>query len=196
MKQEDIFFDYEKQPGITAEKIEMPKGALPKISIITSYYNAEQYVWQTYGCVVSQTFPYWEWIIVDDGSTSTAAKETLEQIQKQDDRIKVYYKENEGLAKGRDYAISKATSSYIFPLDADDLIDKTMLECSYFALETFPDATWSYSNIVGFESMRYLDDRSFDVEKMKTDNQITATALIRKEKIEELRWIWCCQTLH
>ena len=186
MEEENIFFDYENQPGKIEEKIDMPKGEKPKISIITSYYNADKYIEQTYNTVVSQTFPYWEWIIVDDGSTSEVAKLALEEIAKKDSRIFVYHKENEGLAKGRDFAIQKATTNYIFPLDADDLIDKTILECSFWALETFPEAVWAYTNIVGFEGMIYLDARKFDIEKMKTDNQITATALIRREKIEEL----------
>lgn len=74
----------------------------------------------------------------------------------------------------------------IFPLDSDDLMDKTMLECSYFALKSFPKATWAYADVVGFGSMRYLDSKPFNVEKMKTDNQITATALIRKDRVLEL----------
>lgn len=185
MEEENIFFDYEKQPGKVEKKVEMPKGAKPKISIITSYYNSDEYIWQTFRTVVNQTFPYWEWVIVDDGSAKEKTA-VLQEIASQDNRIHIYRKENEGLAKGRDYAISKATTNYIFPLDADDLIDKTMLECSFWALETFPEPTWCYTNIVAFQNMIYLDARKFDIEKMKTDNQITATALIRRKPIEEL----------
>lgn len=185
MEEENIFFDYQKQPGKVLNKIEMPQGSKPKISIITSYYNSDEYLWQTFCTVENQTFPYWEWIIVDDGSAKEKT-DILDKIASQDSRIYIYHKENEGLAKGRDFAISKATTNYIFPLDADDLIDKTMLECSFWALETFPKATWCYSNIVGFQNMIYLDAREFDVEKMKVDNQITATALIRRKAIEEL----------
>lgn len=187
MEEEKIFFDFEKQPGKTLQKIDMPEGAKPQISIVTSYYNSNKYLKQTVYSVLNQTFPYWEWIIVDDGSTDKKAIEDLENIAKLDNRINIYHKENEGLAKGRDYAIEKATCKYIFPLDADDLIDKTILECSFWALESFKSAVWAYTNIVGFESMTYLDSRKFDTEQMKKDNQITATALIRKEKMQELR---------
>ena len=184
--EEEVFFDYNKEPGEEENSIKMPEDTKPIISIITSYYKSNQYIEQTYNCIVSQTFPYWEWIIVDDGSDNKEAIELIEKIEKRDSRIHVYHKENEGLAKGRDYAISKASTEYIFPLDADDLIEKTMLECSYFAMLCFPEATWAYSNIVGFGSMKYLDCREFDINRMKTDNQITATALIKKEKILEL----------
>lgn len=186
MEEENIFFDYTKQPGKIENNVKIPENEKPKVSIITSYYNSEKYLMQTYNCVVAQTFPYWEWIIVDDGSTSQESIFLLKELENKDNRIHVYHKENEGLAKGRDYAISKAMTEYVFPLDADDLIDKTMLECCYFALQAFPEAVWAYSNTVGFGSMKYLDYRKFDTQTMKTDNQITATALIRKNKIAEL----------
>ena len=60
----------------------------PKISIITPYYNAEEYIEETAKSVLSQTYPFFEWIIVDDGS-SEKAKEKLKEISKMDERIKI-----------------------------------------------------------------------------------------------------------
>ncbi len=113
-------------------------------------------------------------------------KEFLEKISKIDDRIKIYEKENEGLAKGRDYAISKATTDYILPLDSDDLIIDTYIETAYWSLRTNKDATWAYSNSVGFGIYKYLWNVKFDKNRMKKENILTATALIRKDKILEL----------
>ena len=92
-------------------------------------------MWQTINCVFNQTFPYWEWIIVDDGSTQEEALDYLKQVEKMDNRIKVYHKENEGLAKGRDYAIKHSKTKYILPLDADDLIEPTYIETLYWTME-------------------------------------------------------------
>ena len=47
----------------------------------------------------NQTFPYWEWIIVDDGSTDNEAIKYLDEMKNIDQRIKIYHKENEGLSK-------------------------------------------------------------------------------------------------
>lgn len=186
---EDIFFDYSLEPGkeYNYEDVVKSKNEKPIISIITSYFNDKDHIKQTARCVLNQTFPYWEWIIVDDGSTQKETKQILEEIKKLDDRIKVYTKENEGLAKGRDYAIKKTSkyTQYIFPLDSDDLIEPTVLETSYWALQTNLSATWAYTYIVGFENMKYLDNRKFDLETMKKDNMITATALIRKKIVLE-----------
>lgn len=187
MKNDEYFFNYEMQPGIHLNKIEYENNNIkPLISIITSYYNANEYMWQTMNCIINQTFPYWEWIIVDDGSTKIEAIEYLEKIKKNDKRIKIFHKKNEGLAKGRDYAISKSSTDYILPLDADDLIEPTYIEILYWTLMINPKASWGFSNSLGFGKYRYLVNQQLDSEKMKTENQITATALIKKEEIIKL----------
>lgn len=187
MKEDNYFWKYKYEPGKIAQnkKIETNK-IQPLVSIITSYYNSNKDMWQTINCVLNQTFQSWEWIIVDDGSTDETSIKYLDEVKKIDSRIKIYYKENEGLAKGRDYAIKYSTTKYILPLDADDLIEPTYIETLYWTLETNKEATWAFTNSVGFGRYRYLSDCIFDSERMKTDNHITATSLIRKEKIIEL----------
>lgn len=187
MKEDNYFWKYKYEPGKELNnKIKDIKNVKPLVSIITSYYNSNEYMWQTINCVLNQTFQSWEWIIVDDGSTNKEAIQYLKDVEKIDERIKIYHKENGGLALGRDYAIKYSTTKYILPLDADDLIEPTYIETLYWALETNKEASWAFTNSVGFGKYIYLSDVTFDSEKMKTDNHITATALIRKEKILEL----------
>ena len=62
---------------------------------------------QTAYSVINQTFPYWEWIIVNDGSTEEGTKEILDKVEKLDSRIKIYHEENRGRILVRDFAISK-----------------------------------------------------------------------------------------
>ena len=69
------------------------KSASPIISIITPYYNGQDYIEETAYSVLNQTFTNFEWIIVDDGS-SREGKEKLKEIQKLDDRINVINTEN------------------------------------------------------------------------------------------------------
>ena len=62
----------------------------PIISIITPYYNAQNFIEETAKSVLSQTFKDFEWIIVDDGS-SRKGIEKLKKISKLDNRIKVIF---------------------------------------------------------------------------------------------------------
>lgn len=187
MKDDKFFWNYKEQPGKKLKTDYITNtNEKPLVSIITSYYNSQEFMWQTINCILNQTFPYWEWIIVDDGSTDENAIKYLEKVKEIDSRIKVYHKENEGLAKGRDYAIKYANTNYILPLDADDLIEPTYIETLFWAMEENQEAAWAFTNSLGFGKYIYLMDQPFDSERMKTENHITATALIRKEKILQL----------
>ena len=62
-------FDYAKEPGRKLLISNRESDGKPLVSIITPYYNAGKYFKQTFNCVMNQTFPWFEWIIVDDGST-------------------------------------------------------------------------------------------------------------------------------
>ena len=75
--------------GLIKEKIEeKSKIDNPIISIVTPYYNAEDYIKETAKSVLNQTFTFFEWIIVDDGS-SKESKEILKEIEEMDNRIKI-----------------------------------------------------------------------------------------------------------
>ena len=156
---------------------------IPLVSIITPFYNSGKYINDTAISVLNQTFPWFEWIIVDDGSKDKESLKILEKLEKKDNRIKIYHKENEGLAATRDFGANKASknSKYFLFLDDDDLIETNYIECSYYALETNPTASFSYTNIVGFGKKEYLWSMKFDIKTEIKRNLLVATALIRKE---------------
>ena len=180
-------FNFELEPGRKLEKINY-KPKSPEISVIVPFYNDEKYIEQTVNCILNQTYPYFEALIIDDGSNDEKSLKKLEEIKKLDDRIKVFHKENEGLAATRDYGAEKASkeTKYFMFLDSDDLIEKTFLECAYWTLETNKEAAWAYSDSVGFEALEYTWNKWFDSDKMKTTNDLVAAALVRKTAFYEV----------
>lgn len=176
-------FDFTKEPGLKLVNNYLETDVVPLVSIITPWYNAEKNFIQTFQCVINQTFLWFEWIIVDDGSTSVNGLKLLEELKKKDRRIKVIHKDNGGIASARNLGISIAATEYIVPLDGDDLISPNYLEMNYWALKLNPDASWSYTNCVGFQGQEYLWKKTFSSEVMKTDNLLTCTAMIRKNDL-------------
>ena len=72
--------DYSKKPGQKIELIgELEKKEKPTVSIITPFYNGGKTLMETANAVFSQTYPYFEWIIVDDGSKD---EESLKELAK------------------------------------------------------------------------------------------------------------------
>ena len=183
MEEEEKYFDYSMMPGTKLNKNLSNNSGEPIISIITGYYNCKKYIRETANSIINQTFPYWEWIIVNDGSTEEGTKETLEEIAKLDNRIKIYNEKNRGRIKTRDFAISKAKCDLLFILDADDAIDRTMLECSYWTLQTNPKASWVYADLVNFDGQEFLWKKIFDINIEKKENILPVCSLIRKEAL-------------
>ena len=183
MDEEEKYFDYSMMPGKKLNSNKYINDGRPIISIITGYYNCKKYIRETANSIINQTFPYWEWIIINDGSTEDGTKETLEEIANLDSRIKIFNEKNRGRILTRDYAISKAQCDLIFIIDADDAIDKTMLECCYWTLKTNPKASWVYADLVNFDGQEFLWKQIFDCDVEKKENIISVCSLIRKEAL-------------
>ena len=188
MIEEKDYFNYDLEPGKIRNKksINYSCKDKPLISIFTAYYNCKKYIRQTANSVLNQTFPFWEWIIVDDGSTEEGTKELLDSLQKEDSRIKVYYQENQGRIKARDAAISHTSADILYMLDSDDLLDKTLLECGYWTLYTNPHAAWAYTNCVNFGDVQFLYKPDFNSEQEKIENLVIGSSFIRKKQLLEV----------
>ena len=115
-------FEFKLEPGKKLNKQETYIEKEPIISVIVPFFNSKNYIEQTITSILNQTFPYYEILIIDDGSKDKGALEKLEKIKKLDSRIKVFHKENEGLAATRDFGAAKSSNSckYLMFLDDDD----------------------------------------------------------------------------
>ena len=97
------------------------------VSIITPLYNAERFVAQTIESVLAQTYPEWEMLIINDGSTDSSLT-IAESYAMKDSRIKAFSQPNGGSASARNNGIRRAEGRYIALLDADDLWEPDFLE--------------------------------------------------------------------
>ena len=181
-----VEFDYTKEPGRWRLNRNIKCDDKPLVSIITPYYNAGKYFEQTFNCVMNQTFPWFEWIIVDDGSSEESSIDILKKFTGTDSRIKVIRQENGGQSVARNAGIRSSATDIIVPLDADDLIAPPFLEELYFALQKNPQAAWAYTDSVGFGAQEYLWKQPFSVMRMKEENILVCTAAIRKEWLEKV----------
>lgn len=181
-------FDFKKIPDELVDRRSMVFRKKPNITIITPFYNAGKTLMQTVNSVLSQTYPYFEWIIIDDGSTDEASLKELEKVLSLDDRIIVFHKENAGPSQARDFGIKKSSSNskYIYFLDADDIIDKTMIECLYFSLESHKDASFAYTAMANFGDREFIWDKYLTIAKEKEENLICISSMVRKEDLLEV----------
>lgn len=112
---------------------------MPRFSVIIPLYNKEKDFPLTLKGVLQQTFEDFELLIINDGSTdnSLAVAESVK-----DERIKIYSKNNEGLAATRNFGVAKAASEHVVWIDADDYWHPWHLENIDAILKKFPEAQW------------------------------------------------------
>ena len=100
--------------------------SLDLVSVIIPAYNVEQYLVRCVDSILNQSYRNLEIIIVDDGSTDNTLA-VAKVLEKKDKRIKVIHHDNKGLSEARNTGIMSATGEFISFVDADDFIEKGMI---------------------------------------------------------------------
>ena len=132
--------------SMTAESIPAAAKRAPTIAAVVGAYNAEQYIGETIGSLLSQTRPPDEIIVVDDGSTDS----TREILESFGDRIRVVSQTNGGCPAAFNRAFLEATCDYVGMCGADDLWAPAKVEQQAAALTAHPEidiafgGSWSF----------------------------------------------------
>ncbi len=94
----------------------------PLISIITVVYNGEKFLEKTIKSVLTQTYKYIEYIVIDGGSSDG----TIEIIKRYEDKIFYWVsEEDKGIYDAMNKGAQIATGDFIHFLNADDIICKS-----------------------------------------------------------------------
>ena len=118
----------------------------PLLSIITPTYNQEKFIGQCIESVLAQTYPNWEQIIIDDGSTDKT-RDVIERYN--DDRIIFVKQENKGIFKlGETYnkALEISRGKLIAILEGDDFWSPYKLERQIPLFES-PETVLSWGRV-------------------------------------------------
>ena len=101
----------------------------PLVSVIMPVYNCEKYLSESIESVISQSYQNWELLIVDDGSTDKSVL-IIESYVEKDSRIRLYRNESgeHGPGIARNYGMEHVSGKYTYFIDADDWIEKDLLQ--------------------------------------------------------------------
>jgi glycosyltransferase involved in cell wall biosynthesis len=102
----------------------------PKISVLMTVYNQEKFISESIDSVLNQTFPDFEFIIINDGSTDNSLK-IIKKFSKLDKRIKIFSKCNSGVTRSLNYGLKKCQANWIARIDADDIADLDRFKIQY-----------------------------------------------------------------
>lgn len=92
------------------------------VSIIIPVYNTpSEKLTRCLDSVLSQIFTDWECLVVDDGSTNSAAS-ILDGYAKKDSRFIAIHKENGGVSSARNKGLEVARGKWVVFVDSDDYL--------------------------------------------------------------------------
>ena len=152
------------------------------VSFFTPIYNTKEKLWTTYDSVKNQTFPNWEWVIVNDSSDGGKTLKIALEIASQDHRVRVYdFREKSGgiIGESKYRAATLTKGRWLAELDHDDYL---MPDCAKYIIEAsvrFPDAGFIYTDSVELDefhnSMTYPDGFCFGYGKYRKENHYRNT---------------------
>jgi glycosyltransferase involved in cell wall biosynthesis len=106
-----------------------------RVSVIIPTFNCDRYITQAIDSVLNQTYPDYEIIVIDDGSTDN----TRQVLQPYLEQIRYIYQENQGVSVARNRGIESATGELVAFLDSDDLFLPDKLAHQVAVFDEFPE---------------------------------------------------------
>ncbi len=106
------------------------------ISVIIPLYNKKAYITATLQSVLRQSYPHFELVVVNDGSTD-GSPQAVEDIQ--DNRLRLIHQPNKGVSAARNQGIRAAQNEFIALLDADDIWEPDCLQTLAQLADKYPD---------------------------------------------------------
>ncbi len=107
----------------------------PLVSVIIPIYNAAPFLGYCLNSLVSQTYPHWQAILIDDGSTD-GSRDIARRYTQLDPRFLLHSIPNGGVSKARNLGLQYASGKYLHFLDSDDVLAPETLERQVHAAES------------------------------------------------------------
>lgn len=167
-------FDYRLNVPKPEIKSEVPKVHTPLISVAMACYNAEFHIRDAIKSIVTQDYPNWELVIVDDKSKDNSLKIIDQCIREFNiaDKTKVFKHDvNCGYGCTLRDACEKSTGELVAIVDSDDaLANDKALRVVVNTHKKHPKASMTYSNYIHCNS-KLVPQRSVRTRQIKSSDR-------------------------
>lgn len=150
-----------------------------KISVVLPIYNVIEYLDDCVKSILAQSYPTFELILVDDGSTD-GSQTLCDQYKQIDERITVIHQKNGGLSAARNTGIRYAHGQYITFIDSDDFVAHDYIEKLYCSI------TESDSDISMCDFQKVAEEASLENIKTKCSTEVKPLSLNKEDTIRKV----------
>ena len=148
----------------------------PYISVCIPARNEERDIKNCVESLLSQDYPNFEVIVVDDGSVDASAS----LIANIDRDIVFLSQDNAGAAAARNLGAKNAKGKFLAFLDADDVWSRFMLEIQVRALESHSDARFSFTGSI------LTNEAGLKEVFASNESQVSRSCIVREVGFDEV----------
>lgn len=166
-----------------------PKNVRPPVTVAIASYNRAETLMDSVHSVLAQSMSDFELIVMDDGSTDRTQK-LLSSIQ--DDRLRVLYQTNQGVAAARNSIADVSRGEYTVVHDSDDLMPPWRLQAHLDGLS--PQIHGNYGAAVNFDdqtgAMTVIRGKKFSGPALLFNSQVLlhGTMMVSTELLRRVRY--------
>lgn len=165
--------------------------------MVITTYDTGRYLPETLESVFAQTYPSFEVIVVDDGSSD----DSVARARAFGDRVCVIERPHQGLGPARNAGIAASTGEYLAFLDSDDLWEPEALRVQVAQAEAHPDSGLIVADGTAFGDGSVDDDRiggslySSEAARLFPADEAETTTWFHRELVVSNRVTCPAQTL-
>ncbi len=134
----------------------------PLVSVVIPSYNHAHHIESAIDSVLRQTYPNWELIVIDDGSTDATPKLLDAIAAPAHHKIKIHLRENRGAHATLNELVALANGAWIQPLNSDDQLAPERVSLMLNAVRR-------YATEWGFGAVRAIDAQGAAIDEMTNE---------------------------
>jgi GT2 family glycosyltransferase len=112
-------------------------GAHPRVTVVLPIYNAEPFLADAIGSILTQSFRDFELIAIDDSSDTSG--QILDRFARADNRVRALHQLNAGMVAALNRGLDLARGEFIARMDADDVCHPERFARQVAFLDAHPD---------------------------------------------------------
>ena len=113
-------------------------GGAGLVSVVIPCYNQAHFLGEAIESVLAQSYPHFEIVVIDDGSTDTTS-----EVAGRYPGVRCIRQDNQGLSAARNSGLRHSEGEYVVFLDADDRLLPGALEAGLECLKSYPECAFA-----------------------------------------------------
>jgi glycosyltransferase involved in cell wall biosynthesis len=121
------------------------------VSVVIPTFNRAYCLPVAIGSLQSQTYPDWEALVIDDGSSDNTA-DVVRALAANDGRVKYVFQPNQGVSAARNTGIGAASGAWVGFLDSDDSWEPWKLSAQIACFRQLPQVGMVWTDMNAFDA--------------------------------------------